>query len=412
MKITFITGHLCKERHALLNELALDLGECGAEVTVLTGFPSRRISPEVAKYYLEHPVEQIAENVVVRRVGSRKGEGVHLLERMFKYLFLTKILYKEAKKTPTDVYYLYSSPPFLGYIGCKLAKTTPTLYNAQDLFPDTLVHMKHLNKKNPFILWLQKKERKVYQKNTRIVTISSDMKDTIAKKGCPEAKIDVVYNWADTINLHHVSRVENKLMDELSIDKNKFIISYAGDIGLFQGWDVVLEAAKILKEKNDIFQFVIVGSGSYKERLLQRISEEKITNVQVLPLQPASRLAEIYSIGDLELVPIEKGITKMALPSKTGVIMSCGSPLLALVDKDSEIEKIINEHKIGVALEHGSAEKMAEAIIRCYYLRAEMDEWGKNAREFAQKNYSRKIQTKKYYDILKCLVDANEKKDR
>ena len=47
MKITFVTGHLCKERHALLHELALDLGEYGAEVTVITGFPSRRISKDI-----------------------------------------------------------------------------------------------------------------------------------------------------------------------------------------------------------------------------------------------------------------------------------------------------------------------------------------------------------------------------
>ena len=63
MNITFITGHLCKERHALLNELALDLGENGAKVNVITGFPSRHISEEVKQYYLEHPVEQISENV-------------------------------------------------------------------------------------------------------------------------------------------------------------------------------------------------------------------------------------------------------------------------------------------------------------------------------------------------------------
>ena len=75
MRITFITGHLCKERHALLNELALDLGESGAEVTVITGFPSRRISEQVKNYYLSHPVEQIAKNVVVKRIGSRGGEG-------------------------------------------------------------------------------------------------------------------------------------------------------------------------------------------------------------------------------------------------------------------------------------------------------------------------------------------------
>lgn len=404
MKITFITGHLCKERHALLHELALDLGENGAEVTVLTGFPSRRIPEEVRQYYLEHPVEQISDHVVVRRIGSRKGEGNGLLVRMVKYAFLTAKLYKEARKTPTDAYYLYSSPPFLGYIGCKLAKKAPTLYNAQDLFPDTLAHMKHLSRKNPLIAWFHHKEKQVYAKNTKMVTISADMKKTIASSGCDPEKIQVIYNWADTVNLHHVERTENDLMDELGIDKSKFIVSYAGDIGLFQGWDVILDTAKLL-QKNDNIHFVLIGSGSYKTQLMDRLEREHITNVQVLPLQPASRLSEIYSVGDLELVPIERGITKMALPSKTGVIMSCGSPILALVDQGSEIESIIRDRQIGLALEHGSAEKLADAILLGYAHRDELPQWGKNARAFAEENFSRKTQTRKYYESI-CEMTA------
>lgn len=403
MRVTFITGHLCKERHALLNELALDLGEYGASVTILTGYPSRRISDEIRQYYLEHPIEQISENVVVRRIGSRRGEGKGLFERMIKYLFLTRELYKEAKKIPTDVYYLYSSPPFLGYIGTRLTKIAPTLYNAQDLFPDTLVHMKKISNKHPLITWFRKKEKKVYAQNTRIVTISNDMKRTIENMGCCAEKIDVVYNWADTFNLHHTEKNENALMDELGIDKKKFIVSYAGDIGLFQGWDVIVESAKILQRRCDEIQFVLIGSGSYKPKLLERIKTENINNIQVFPLQPASRLSEIYSVGDVELVPIEKGITRMALPSKTGVIMSCGSPIIALVDQGSEIERIVNTHNIGVSLEHGSAEKLVEAIMYCYNHRNELSTWGDNARLYAVKNFSRKMQTKKYYDIIQQL---------
>lgn len=405
MKITFITGHLCKERHALLNELALDLGENGAQVTVLTGFPSRRISNEVREYYLAHPVEQISDNVVVKRIGTRKGEGKGLFERMIKYLVLTRQLYLEARNTKTDVFYIYSSPPFLGWMGGKLAKIAPTLYNAQDLFPDTLVHMKHLSESLPPIKYFRYKEKKAYQKNTRIVTISDQMKETIAQTGCDRSKIDVVYNWADTVNLYHVSKQDNKLMDELEIDKDKFIVSYAGDIGLFQGWDVILEAAKILQKRKPEVQFAIIGSGSYKEKMIEKIETEKIENVKVYPLQPASRLSEIYSIGDMELVPIEKGITKMALPSKNGVIMAVGSPLLALVDNGSDIEKIINKNKIGVAIEHGSSDRLASAIEYCVSNKNELDNWGKNARKFAEENYSRKIQTKKYYEIIKSMFE-------
>lgn len=400
MKITFITGHLCKERHALLNELALDLGENGAEVTVLTGFPSRRISEEVKNYYLAHPVEQISKNVVVKRIGSRKGEGEGLFDRMIKYLILTSELYKAAKNTPTDAYYIYSSPPFLGWMGAKLAKLAPTLYNAQDLFPDTLMRIKGLKETNPVIKYFRYRERKAYQGNTRIVTISEEMKNTISSHGCPKEKIDVIYNWADTESLHHVDRADNALMDELEISKDGFIVSYAGDIGLFQGWPVIVEAAKLVHKQNKDIRFEIIGSGSYKQKLEEQIKEEQIDYIKTYPLQPASRLSEIYSIGDLELVSIEPGLSKMALPSKTFVIMACGTAILSLVDQTSDIAEAIKKEKMGYTLEHGDAEKLAGVILQAYKNRMELKQMGENARDWASHNTARKVQTKKYSNIL------------
>ena len=400
MKVTFITGHLCKERHALLNELALDLGENGAEVTVITGFPSRRISSEVKDYYLQHPIEQISENVVVKRVGSRKGEGTGLFDRMIKYLLLTMAIYREAKKTPTDAYYLYSSPPFIGWMGILLAKIAPTLYNAQDLFPDTLIRIKGYSERNPLVRFLRYMERRVYKYNTRIVTISNEMKCTLVAAGCAEEKIDVVYNWADTKSLHHVEKNDNALMDELELDKMKFIVSYAGDIGLFQGWPVILDAVKMVAARNSNIHFALIGSGSYKEELERRIIEEEIPNISTHPLQPASRLSEIYSIGDLELVSIEPGLSKMALPSKTFVILATGSAILSLVDQSSDIARIIQDNNLGYTLEHGNAEALAEVILQAYNDSEQIALKGANAGRFAKENFDRKQQTKKYFDIL------------
>lgn len=404
MKITFITGHLCKERHALLNELALDLGEYGAEVTVITGFPSRRISEEVKQYYLEHPVEQISDKVVVRRVGSRGGEGNGLFDRMIKYAKLTWTIYKETKKTPTDVYYIYSSPFFLGWMGAKLVKKAPTVYNAQDLFPDTLIKIKGYGEGNPMIKFFRMMERWVYRKNSRIITISEEMKRTIMSQKCPAEKIDVIYNWADTESLHHVSRAENKLMDELNVPKDKFIVSYAGDIGLFQGWPVIVEAAKKAHAQNQDIIFVIIGSGSYKAQLEKQVAEEGLDYILIRPLQPASRCAEIYSIGDLELVSIEPGLSKMALPSKTFVIMSAGSAVLSLVDQTSDIAQMIKEKDMGYTLEHGNADALTNTILKAYEKREHLEAQGKNARKFAEENAARKTQTKKYFEILSMIA--------
>ena len=407
IKITFITGHLCKERHALLNELALDLGEYGADVTVITGFPSRRISEEVRQYYLSHPVEKISENVIVKRVGSKKGEGKGLLSRLIKYFFLTKKIYKEAKKTETDVYYLYSSPFFLGYIGKKLKKIAPTVYNAQDLFPDTLIHQKHLSERNLLVRYFRKKESLVYKNNSHIITISQEMRLNIISHGAKEKDVSVIYNWADTEHLSHVPKATNKYFDEFGIDREKFVISYAGDLGLFQGWDTILMAAKELNNKYPDILFVLIGSGSYRENILKMISEQKLSNIIVLPLQPANRLSEVYSIGDIELLPIEKGLTKMALPSKNAVIMATGNPILAIVDDNSDIKKIIETNKIGLAVHPGNVEELVSKIIICFENKPNLIKWGENAREYALANLSRKQQTHKYFECLSSQTNNN-----
>lgn len=405
MKVTFITGHLCKERHALLYELALDLGENGAEVTVLTGFPSRRVSKQVRDYYLAHPIEHISKNVVVKRIGSRGGEGEGLLDRMIKYLQLTKVLYKEAKKTPTDVYYIYSSPPFLGWMGAKLAKNAPTLYNAQDLFPDTLIRIKGLKESNPLVKFLRYKEKKAYKGNTRIVTISNEMKETIVSHGCPKEKIDVIYNWADTDTLHHVERKDNALMDELGIEKKGFIVSYAGDIGLFQGWPVIIDAAQMVHEKNKDIRFVIIGSGSYKQKLEEQIKSEGLDYISTYPLQPATRLSEVYSVGDLELVSIEPGLSKVALPSKTFVIMATGSTVLSLVDQSSDIATIIKKNDLGYTIEHGNPNQLEEIILEAYINQECNKRKGENAKQWVDTYASRKRQTNQYFEILKMICE-------
>ena len=193
-------------------------------------------------------------------------------------------------------------------------------------------------------------------------------------------------------------------MDELNVPKDKFIVSYAGDIGLFQGWPVIVDAAKKVHEANPYILFVIIGAGSYKEQLEKQVAEEKLDFIEIRPMQPASRCAEIYSIGDLELVSIEPGLSKMALPSKTFVIMSAGSAVLSLVDQTSDIAQLIKEKDMGYTLEHGDAVALANTILEAYEKREHLEEQGKNARIFAEENAARKKQTKKYFDILKGLV--------
>lgn len=404
MNITFLVGHLAKERHSLIYELALDIGELGNRVTVVTGYPSRRISKEVKEYYISNPVEQVSENVKVVRVGSKSGEGNSLLVRMIKYVFLTFKIYKYSKKLETDAFYIYSTPPFLGVAGARLTKIAPTLYNAQDLFPDSLIKIKNLNENNFLIKLLRKMEERIYKKNTKIITISEDMKKTITKSGVPSKKIDVINNWVDLNKVNYVKRDENILFEKFNLNKNKFIISYAGDIGLFQNFDLILDAAEKLQQKkyNNI-EFVIIGNGSYKKELMNQIESRQLKNIQVFPLQPVEYISHAYSLGDLEIVSLEEGMTDLALPSKIGQIMAAGRPVLGIMDSDSNIAKEINTHQLGAVINNFGVESLIKIILDFYDNSSLVDEYGSNARNYAESNNNRKIQTNHYENHLKKI---------
>lgn len=407
MNITFLVGHLAKERHSLLYELALDLGE-NNNVTVITGFPSRRITEEVRRYYLDHPIERVSDNVKVIRVGSKSGEGNGLFIRMIKYAFLTTSIYKETKKHEADAIYIYSTPPFLGLLGSKLNKIAPTLFNAQDLFPDTLIKMKKLSEKNILVKLLRSLEKKVYKSNTKIVTISEDMKKTIVEQGCSEEKIEVVQNWVDIQKIKKVERENNILFTKFNLGKDDFYISYAGDIGLFQNWEIILDAAEELdKEFNDI-KFVIIGNGSYKDNMEKSIKRRKLNNFHLFPLQPIELISSAYSLGDLELVSLEKEMTKIALPSKVGQILAAGSPLLAMFDSDSYISNEITNKDLGAVVENFSKESLVELIKFYYANRQELTTISGNARRYAEQQLERKTQTSKYNALLNSLVKNYE----
>lgn len=407
MKITFLIGHMVKERDLILYELAEDLGKHGAQVTIISGYPSRRISDEVREYYLNHPIEKINENVLSIRVGSKKGEGNGLFIRMLKYVSLSKAIIKKALSIETDVYYIYSTPPFLGYHINKLRKKAPVLYNAQDLFPDSLINALHISEKNPLIYILRKFEKNIYNKSDSIVTISKDMKKHILKYGGEDSKVHVINNWADTDKIQPIKKENNSLYREFKINKDKFTIVYAGDIGIHQRLDLFLKVAKKLSNITNNIQFVFFGNGVYVNKMKETIAMENLNNFYVFPLQPVDKISEVYSLGDIDIVSLEKGMTELALPSKIWSIMSAGRPMLALLDSNSDIAHTI-DGKLGYVIDEMSVDEICETIIKCANNKDTLVEMGLSARNIVTVENNRMKQTKKYYKELESIMEKNE----
>ena len=383
----------------LYANLAEDLCRYGARVTVVTNLPSRGLREEERKAYHDRAEETAPEGYRILRVGLKTREKQNFLLRGFRFLSNTNALYRAAKAVQADVYLLGSMPPFLGLVGASLNHHARTVYILQDIFPDSMVAMGKFTEWHPIVRLSRRMEQRIYRKNTSFVTLSEDMKRTLVARGIDPKKIVVIPNWADTDAIRPIAREENTLFEELGLSRDCFYAVYAGTLGILQEPDVMLDAAKLLREERDI-RIVIFGDGALLEHVKARIAHEQINNILLFPLLPSERVAEVYSLGDAALVPLKKGVTRFAMPSKTWSALAAGRPVIVCVDAGSEWARSIEHESYGVCVTPGEPQEMADAILRLHASTVPLEELGARARCYACEHASRAAATRAYYAWL------------
>ncbi len=170
--------------------------------------------------------------------------------------------------------------------------------------------------------------------------IDKTLLDSLMDKGVPEEKIEVIYNWVDENAVVPVPKDDNPLFEEFGIDRDKFTIVYAGNLGNAQNIEIIIDAAKELIANKNI-QFVIFGKGGLEEDIRKCIEQEGVSNVKLLPLQPYERVSYVYGLGDVCIVSCKAGLGGSAMPSKTWSIMSSGRAVLANFDEGHHHHTVI-----------------------------------------------------------------------
>lgn len=407
MKILLLPAYFHPEQAAssyLGDNIRQALCEAGYDLILYTPMPTRGIFKEVRDEYKKRKLEYFYNGKLEIHRFSMYGEGKNPILRALRYVFCwCAQLWKGLCAKDIDLIYLASTPPIQGVLGglLKKIKKVPFVYNLQDIFPDSLVGT-GLAKKDG-ILWKIGRliEDFTYRNADKIIVISEDFKRNIMGKGVPEDKIVVVYNWVDEEAVKYVAREKNILFDRYNLDRNKFYITYSGNIGLTQNMDMLLDVAKELESDPDI-QFVLIGDGAYKNRVKEIIAERKIKNVTLIPFQPYEEISYVFSLGDVGLVISKPGVGENSVPSKTWSILSASRPVLANFD-ENELKTIVNENQCGVFTKAGDKEAFRQAILELYRDKERCEQLGSNGREFILKNLTRAVGTQKYVDVIKSF---------
>ena len=382
----------------VIDDMTEEAAKQGISSLITVPTPTRNVEPG-AKWSRN---ETLRDGMVQIHRFHMYGEGKNPVFRALRYLFceMVQLHYMLWKKY--DVAFIDSTPPIQGLKLpiVRLFRKKPVVYNAQDLFPETLSGTGLA--KNGGLLWKigMWVSNVTFRNSDKIIAISHDIKRSMVARGVPAEKIEVVYNWVDEKAVQPVEKSANPLFEEFGLSRDKFTVVYAGNLGNAQNIGIVLDGAARLPE----VQFALFGTGGLESEIRTRIEKEGLTNVHLNPLQPVERVSYVYSLGDACIVSCKEGLGGSAMPSKSWSIMSCGRPVIASFD-EGELKTILEENKCGVFTHAGNVEEFVEGIKSLAAEPSRCEEMGKNARQFILDNLTKEVGSKKYVEIIKSVCD-------
>ena len=276
----------------------------------------------------------------------------------------------------------------------------PFVYNVQEIYPDVAVNLGVLKSKS-IIKSLQRVERLVYDKAKALTIISSGMAENISQKIVAKEKIFIIPNFVDMDEFRPLPKINYfSICHQLH---DKFVVSYAGNMGVPQRLDILIEAAHLLRNKKNI-HFLMMGDGSECSSLKNKANDLRLTNITFLSYQPYSLMAQAYAAVDASFVSQASGTSNDGIPSKVYRIMACARPVIVCTDKDSDLAKLIMEADGGTVVGPRDVLGLTGTIKNAFLDRYQWAQKGQNARQFVLERYSRSSVSEKYHRLLTSLV--------
>lgn len=250
------------------------------------------------------------------------------------------------------------SPPLtLGLTGWIVAKCrrAPLVFNIQDVFPDAAISTGKLTNRAAITIarWL---ERVSYRRSDAVVVLSEDLRANVAGKLSARhaRKAVVIPNFVDADAI--VPRgTDTPYRREFAGDASR-VVMYAGNVGFSQSLELVVEAAR----RMPTVTFVVNGEGSSRAEL--ETNAAGLSNVVFVDYQPTERLGEVLASADVHVVPLRRGLGNVSVPSKAYSIMAAARPIVASIDSDSEVARMIGEARCGAVVPPDDGDAFVAAL--------------------------------------------------
>ena len=337
------------------------LSRTGHEVRMVTSFayyPSWKKSAEDSgRLYRTDEMR----NVPVHRCWHYVPAKANALKRILhEGTFVLSSFLRQLTLPAPDVYMVVSPPLLLGAAAWLLGKIKrrPFVFHVQDLQPDAAAGLGML-KQGALMRALYWLEGFAYAKASRVSGITPGMLHAFRSKGVEDSKLVLFPNGVVMPDLS-VRPAAGLFRARHGFGTDDFLVVYSGNLGVKQGLDILVEAARSVGGNR--IRIVICGEGAQRGKLEEMVQAYGLRNVSMLPLQSDSGYRELLVDADLCVITQQSGSGGCFFPSKLLTTLAWQKPVLTVADEESELVLAMRDGKFGTNVAPGQPHKLATAM--------------------------------------------------
>lgn len=383
MRILVVSQYFWPEQFRI-NDVVRSLVERDVQVDVLTGKPNYPLGVIHEGYSAAgvqreewHGASLFRVPLLPRGRNSRWRLALNYISFVVSGMIFGPWL---LRKRECDVVFAYGLSPILLVIPAILmawVKGRKLVVWVQDLWPESLSATGYI--RSPIIIKLVSKVVSWIYRHCDLILVQSEaFREPIGKLA---PGIPILY-YPNSVDAAFAQPLDGDVeLPSIPAMQDGFPVMFAGNVGAAQAVEVIVEAADLLKDRQEI-RFVIFGNGSRWEWIRQQKAERGLHNLHLVGQYPVDTMPGLMrEAGALLVTLADQPIFAATVPNKVQAYLASGRPILACLN--GEGAKVVEDAGAGIAVPAENAKALAAATLQLYEMsREQRDELGKNGQEY------------------------------
>ncbi len=413
MKITFICAVFPPEpapAGVMAHQLATRLARDGHDVTMVVPIPNRPegvIYPGYKRRLLNRTVTS-DEYTVVRCANWLIGKQRRSINRILENItFGISSALAVLREKPPDVIITETWPLFATLFCTSLARwwRVPYLYYVQDMYPEAAEEAGIIDAAGIIARACRWWDRSLCAHSASVIVISETMRNLlVTHRRLSHDRFTVIPNWMDE-SAFPVWHGESTWRSSQGINNDTFVALFAGTLGNVSGVEVLVDVARIIREKTDI-TLLCIGEGGRKQAMLDEALSLNLKNIRFLPFQASECVPEVQASCDVALLTMRPDSSDSSVPSKLISYLAAALPVICAANVESAVARTVMNAEAGIVVSPGDAQAIAEAILKLKREPETVQRMGNNARLYFEKHYTLERAYLQFSELLQKTGDC------